>query len=288
MFYRFSFILGVVLFVFATSASAAKTPDNIRSVSSLSSTSITDLGTLNLATGQISTNASRQLFETIWDNTDFTASYFDIATAELIDTGDLPSGTWIDKFSIGFATDAGTAVTLRISFYQTDAFNNPDPLVPLLKADGTPAVYDFSTAVLSGVPGNGPLAYSFDVSLPEDLQFQITGADLDGDNVSDWGYGYQVLDAGDSTTLGPLISGEGLDPVGAQGRWDAFDLFDPPGTYVTTTNFGGSIFAQFHMRLREGTGPIYMVPAMNSFGVILLSLLLAMGGMLVVRRFRKV
>lgn len=279
------FILSMALLAVSFVVSAEKTTNNIVQATSLSSNEVIHLGKLNLATGQLaSKNSSGQkggLFDTAWDNTTFIGSFRGTTTEEIVDTGDLPANMWVDQFQIGFATDASSPVTLRISFYQTDAFNNPDPIVPLLMVNGAPAVYDITTPAL---PGGGLFGYTFDIAIPEDMQFRILGADLDTDGMTDWGYGYFVVDGGNGTAIGPSIAAEGPDAVGAPGRFDAFDVFDPPGTYAATSFFGGVPFAQFHMRLRRGSGPSFTVPTLNSYGLVALGIAFAMGGVFLGRR----
>ena len=252
----------------------------------LSSDNVTHLGTLDYNSGNLRpAGATAMPGDAIWENNVFTGSFRTLDPTpgneeEVIDAGDLPSGTEVGAFEMGIATDSSEPVTVQVTFYQTDAFGTTTE--PLSKRDGTPATYD---VVLDGLPG-GLFGFTVNVRLRGTEAFIIDGDDLDGDGATDWGYGYVVTDPGNSTTIGALISGEG--PAGAPGRFDAFDLYQPPfldpaSSFIGTPFFGGDPFAQFHMALTKAF-PSPAVPTMNSFGLLGMALALMLGAGLFLRR----
>lgn len=121
-------------------------------------------------------------------------------------------------------------------------------------------------ARLPGLPPGFPYQYvgwfvTFDF-FGSGNEFALGDRDLDADGRADFGYCYTVLDYGDSTRSGPVIS-EPNDPLSGPGAVDAFDLYvqdanhpcaDPNAMffYDGTYDFGGAPFAQFHMVLYGG------------------------------------
>ncbi|MCB1609251.1 MAG: DUF11 domain-containing protein [Xanthomonadales bacterium] len=211
------------------------------------------LGTFALSgTGRLTPVQPSAPGDTVWDNS-VTTGFFrgQPVGQEILDEGDLPDGTVIGEFQIGFATDAVGDVTLRYSFYENNNFNTVGNLLPTV--GGGQATYDIP---ITGLPGGGIFAFTINIMLAADDQFIITGPDSDMNPGTDWGWGFVVLNPGNSTSLGPLITAEG-PPPGAPGRADLFDQFTPDvnGTYDGTFFFGGSPFAQFHMVLIEGSNP---------------------------------
>ena len=244
------------------------------------------LGTLDLATGQISAGkADKAAGDVLWDAT--TASGFfrgnTSTTEEVIDEGDLPSGSVAQSFQIGFATDAVGSVGLQYAFYTNNQFNTLGG--PLTLANGDPAVFDLT---VSGLVGGGFFAYTLDVNFPGG-GLLINGPDLDMDGDTDWGWGVVVRDFGNATSLGPLLTTPGPAAVGAPGAVDLFDVFDPPfldpgGAYASTLFFGGFPFAQFYMQLIEGELPVVTVPTLDKVGLMALVLLLAGLGVFYINR----
>jgi hypothetical protein len=95
---------------------------------------------------------------------------------------------------------------------------------------------------------------------PTGYNFTMTGSDLDGDELIDFGYVYWFTDFVSNNPLypddymGPVIAGDPTEPgstcTGCQNVFDKFadpDLDDYLGPYW----FGGSPFAQFYMELFE-------------------------------------
>ena len=108
------------------------------------------LGTLDLETGQISAGkADKAAGDILWDAT--TPSGFfrgnSSTTEEVIDEGDLPAGSVVESFQIGFATDAVGSVSFQYAFYTNNQFNTVGD--PLSLANGDPAVFDIT---VSGLP----------------------------------------------------------------------------------------------------------------------------------------
>jgi hypothetical protein len=241
------------------------------------------LGTLDLATGQIT--ADKAAGDIIWDATVPTGFFRGSAstTEEVIDEGDLPAGTVVQSFQIGFATDAVGTVGLQYAFYTNNQFNTVG--APLNLYNGDPAVFDLS---ISGLVGGGFFAYTLNVNIPGGGMI-INGPDLDLDGDTDWGWGVVVTDFGNATALGPSITGLGPAAVGAPGAADLFDVFNPPvlepgATYAGTFFFGGNPFAQFYMQLIEGELPIIAVPTLDKVGLVALMLLLAGLGVFLINR----
>ena len=83
--------------------------------------------------------------------------------------------------------------------------------------------------------------------------FNINGSDLDGDQLTDFGYTYFFEDFGGAPgPLGPVMAGDpNVVPPTAPGIEDRFDLFNDPNlvSYVGSFYFGGNPFAQFYMEL---------------------------------------
>ena len=208
------------------------------------------LGTYQLSdNGQI-TPLNPDGAATIWDNTASIGSFRSTVGEEAVDVGDLPDGTIVGGFQIGFATDATGSVSFRYSFYDGDGFDSIGGLLPT-NSGGT-AAYDIT---VDGLAGGGIFAYTVDIVLPVEDHFIITGPDVDMVPGTDWSWGYVTTDAGNSTLIGPLITGEG-PPPGAPGRADFFDVYTPDvatGAHSGTFFFGGNPFAQFHMLLTQGS-----------------------------------
>jgi uncharacterized repeat protein (TIGR01451 family) len=218
-------------------------------------TGVTHLGTYELSSsGQLTPTPSNPNVPTaagdvLWDNTGNVGQFRNTIGQEVLDTGDLPDGTIIGEFQVGFATDATGSVSFRYTFYENNGFNTVGNILPT--NSGGQASYDFT---VGGLPGGGIGAFTFNVVLPVDDHFIITGADIDANPGTDWGWGFIATDIGTGTAVGPLISAEGAPP-GAPGRGDFFDLYTPDvatGTHSGAFFFGGAPFAQYHMLLLEG------------------------------------
>lgn len=246
---------------------------------------IIHLGTFDPATGQLdsSTASVKAAGDIIWDNTTASGSFGQfVANEELLDEGDLPDGTLIQSFQVGFATDA-TAADFIYTFYTNDSFNTVG--APLSTRTGNVATYPIS---LTGLPGGGFFAFTVDVDVTGD-EIVIAGPDLDMDTLTDWGFGVHLVSQ-NGTAFGPLLTSPGPDPVGAPGaNLGVFDVFDPPAfdpgaTYIGSFAFTPPLPSQFHMQLIEGAPPAIDVPTSSDYGLLLLVLGLAGAAFLTLRR----
>ena len=243
------------------------------------------LGSLDLSTGEFTSAdeasgiTARAPGDIVWDNSAGIPSFFNFANFSLtgttyVDPGDLPEGTVIGGFQIGFATDAVGDITLRYTFSEGEIFDAAG--APLTTASGGQAIYDID---ISGLPGGGIFGFTLDITGID--PFIISGADLDMDGNSDWIWGIEALDAGNATALGPSLAGEG--PFLAPGRFDAFDVY-VGGVFNSSLFFGGNPFAQYHMQLVEGRLPVINVPTASHYGLLALFLALAGAAFVVIRR----
>ncbi len=225
--------------------------------------------TYHYATGTITeTTNNAQSFgpDVAWDSTAFTGSFYgsDLATAppeEVVDWGDVEDGTVVNGFQIGYAADAPDPVDYQVNFYTGNGFGD---------ASATLARFD-----LTGLPtnGDGTLGgFVIDVDLEGGFEFTITGPDTDGFAGTDFEYGYIPLaGAGTGSTIGTLIS------TGGFGEEDAFDVYEPGaqadgGPYAGSLFFGGTPFAQMHMRLYTNAIPEPTSAALLGLGVLGLAL----------------
>jgi hypothetical protein len=217
-----------------------------------------DLGTYDMATGQW--NGGRFGPTVAWDCTVGTGYFYNSMTAPSVeqDWGDLTAATTVNGFNVGFATNA-TALDLCVWFYEgTTGYG----------VAGNP-VTGF-TIPISGLPGGGYWGITADIDLEGGNEFNLPAGD--------WGYSYAFHNAVGATGYGPLLTTAGPDPVGAPGIEDVWDKYADSGTCEPVTNltllgtywFGGSPFAQYHMRL--------YTPEPSSLA------LLALGGLALLRR----
>lgn len=280
-------IPAVLSLVVVASASAAPVADTAPLATA---GDVIHLGTLDYSTGELRVGEERGVPDILWEATTPTGFFRNqpTATQEVLDEGDLPDEPYVGQFQIGFVTDAVGCVTLRYAFYENDQFDTVG--APLPRLDGGDAVYDVEAC---GLTGGGLFAYTLDVELPDFMQFQIVGPDLDMDGATDWGWGFSVVDPGSTVAgIGPSIASPGPGP--SQGAADIFDVYDPPvldpgATYGGTFFFGGAPFAQFHMQLVRGPGPppppAIEVPTTDRTGLFgLLALLAGIGVFVIARR----
>lgn len=219
----------------------------------------------------------------VYDNTTGTGFFSNRPPGqEIVDSADLPDGTNVGEFQIGFVSDAVGSVTMRYTFYQTNLF---DSITGILQGhNGSDAQF---VITVSGLPGGGLFGFTVNIVLEPEDHFVITGPDVDAFAGTDWGWSYASLDIGTGTALGPLITTPGGGP-GAPGSEDLFDRYDPPladgGTYTNTFNFGGFPVAAFHMQLIEGVAPFFTIPTLSEYGLGLMVLLLMGAAVVMMRR----
>ena len=278
---KMSIFTGLVILVgliLSPPATAEETP-----AQSLAVTEVIHLGTFEYSNGTLTKMHDKGGATVLWDNTGFLPNFFSSGTAEILDTGDLPADTYVGQFQVGFATDAVGLVTIRQTFYENN--NNGTLGAVLPKVGGGVARYDLTF----NVPGGGLFGYNVDIVLSEDDQFRITGPDVDGFPGTDWGYGFTILDPGNTVAgMGPTVSSEVMPP-GAPGREASFDIYDPPGVYVGNFVFTSGLFAQFNMQLVQGPGPptpTIDIPTLSEVGLALLVLMLITAGLMIVWRRR--
>ncbi len=216
-------------------------------------------GKYSMATGEYSLDGGVQRFgpATAWDSTLFTGSFSNrISTQWVVDWGDVANGTFVNGFQMGYATNSTLPVNITVNFYDNgNGFGDPSTLAASYLISGLPG---------TSVPGQIQ-AFAFDIDLMGGFEFTINSADLDGDNLADFEYEYNMTNRGNATSMGPLIS------TGGVGQEDAFDRYDGNsqaggGTLGGTFFFGGNPFAQFHMRL-------YTVPEPASLALLALGAL---------------
>ena len=175
----------------------------------------------------------------------------------VLDWGDIQNDSLVNGFQFGFATDLllPTRITAVICYYADENGYN---------SNGRTGLMGFIVANLP--TGSGAYnAWYITVDIEgSGYEFSISGADLDGDQLADFGYTYwfMYLPAGSAT--GPMISGDANQLPDAPGMEDSFDgYFDPNyciGTYNGNWYFGGDPFAQFLMVLYGGANEPYRCP----------------------------
>lgn len=209
-----------------------------------------------------------------WENLDFenNGTFFfnvddeplQIFGHEVGDWGDVADGSFVQSIAIAYATDMGDpnflgieGLDLVLNFYVEYV------------GFGEPAVH-VVTIVIEDIPGAEQAGQFSLISGTLDLtvtgsEFCITGPDLDGDGLTDFGYGYSFVQAQTSGrgTIGPMLTlpatAGGLG--NATGVEDAFDEFEGPmqQNIIGTFNFGGtppeSPFASFYMALDSNGSP---------------------------------
>lgn len=141
-------------------------------------------------------------------------------TRQVLDWGDVASGTSVSGFDIAYFTDSTTPVTLNVRFYSPD--------------DGNRSSSSLITAfTLPDLPGRG--GHKVTVDLSEAFGFDIAGSDLDGDSLTDFAYSISFVDAGTGTFFGPLFSS------GGPGATAEYDIYDGPkdsgGSYDGTFSY---------------------------------------------------
>lgn len=217
-------------------------------------------GKYSMATGEYSLEGGVQRFgpATAWDSTLFTGFFSNrISSQWVVDWGDVANGTFVNGFQMAYATNSTVPVDITVNFYDNgNGFGDASTLA--------------ASYLISGLPGSasgGIEAFAFDIDLMGGFEFTINSADLDGDNLADFEYEYNMTNRGNATAtgMGPLIS------TGGVGEEDVFDRYDGNsqaggGTLGGTFFFGGNPLAQFHMRL-------YTVPEPASLALLALGAL---------------
>ncbi len=216
------------------------------------------------STGEVTTDGATQRYgpATAWDSTTSTGFFSNrISSQWVVDWGDVANNTLVNGFQLGYATNSNVPVNITVSFYAPgDGHGDASTLLASYLIPGLPG-----TTTPGTITG-----WTVDVDLEGGFEFLLSGADLDGDGLTDFEYEYNMTNRGDATSMGPLIS------TGGVGQEDAFDRYDNNsqaggGTYAGTFWFGGNPYAQFHMRL-------YTVPEPASLA------LLAIGALSYLRR----
>jgi hypothetical protein len=183
-----------------------------------------------------------------------------------LDWGDIPRGVAIGGFDFGYYSDSGCRPPhseILLAFYQNeDGWNSERRQI-------------LACYTLSNLPGGGiagVTAHVIHVDLPTPIV--IDGEDLDGDQLSDFGYVYWHRYSIPYVRLGPLVA-DVADPNTAPpptcpGVVDAFDKFaDPDFTLDPNMNlnlpggpawlgsywFGGEPFAQYYLEMYTAECP---------------------------------
>lgn len=214
--------------------------------------SVKYMGELNLASGTWSDHRPTSFGPDVaWDNGLFDTGFFSGATdRERLDWGDVATGTVVNGFQLAYATDSTVPIDIIVAFYDSEnGVNTP----------GAEVLFVMEFLDLEGSASGLFEAFAYDIDLEGGGEFTIDGADLDGDGLSDFGYGYHTTSGGLGTATGPLLSSpEGLGSgVGAPGIEDFYDRYAPLGkhagsAYVSTVDVspaGGNPFTQYHMIL---------------------------------------
>ena len=209
-----------------------------------------------------------------WENTDYIGNgtiFFNLddgANAvfgrEAGDWGDVADGSFVQSIAIGYATDlldpnfvGIVGLDLVVNFYvEYEGF-------------GGPAVH-VATIIVEDLPGAATAGQASLVTGTIDLtvtgsEFCIAGPDLDGDELTDFGYRYSFVQAqvGAKGTIGPLTAyPASLGGLGnATGVENGFDEFEAPPqqNIIGTYNFGGTPptepIASFYMALDNDNSP---------------------------------
>lgn len=226
----------------------------------------------NLATGEMSATPSARIGSPIWATNVSTGYFFVIRdhsaaypddTYLNLDWGDIADGTevggfwfaYIGKGTSAAGPDTGTQVILF--FGEENGFNSymRTGLAGYL-VTGLP---DLGPAA----PGGGYYGWLITVDLEPNLTFTITGSDLDGDTLTDWGWA-QWVPYNDWVLpfMGPLIQAPSTTPgmVGT-GSENVFDIYIAVSatdhntfTYDGSYWFGGTPWAAFSMILYDTNG----------------------------------
>lgn len=168
---------------------------------------------------------------------------------EIHDWADIGNaGASINGFDFAYCSSAWTPdvnngnISIYYAFYASDKGGNNPEITPVIAFDVT------------GLPGNDdpnlPAGFgacwiiTLDLSLDPNLgSISLLGSDLDGDTLSDFGYGISVHFAppqmnGSASATGPLIT-VATDPPGAPGvDLNLYDRFNWPGKWAGSTLVG--------------------------------------------------
>ena len=197
-------------------------------VESVPVTSVTYVGTYDLASGEL-LPAPPPTGTIVYDNTTGNGSFFPAGTDQLVmDWGTLSAGgrNAISTVQLGYATTSTAPIDLGFALH-AGATGFGDPGAP---------VTQFDVAGLPGSVTGGAEAFIVDVALP----FKV--------DLPDGPIGYSYTPRDDVT--GPLTIG----PPNEAGVEDAFDQYSADlSTYVGTFFFGGTPVASFHCALTGET-----------------------------------
>lgn len=256
---------------------------------------VVHLGTYHVASDSWSAPASKGAGPVpIWATSEPSGLFFPVSntTRERINSGDLPEGTLISRFTIGFTTDSSMPVGASLAFYNTDLFDTQTGL--LQRADGSDAVYALTFPDVDGTPGE-QIPYNVTIDLTGGAEVVITGPDVDGDGKTDWGWGSVYDNLGNATIgcsgfpcLGPRLAGVSTPPgaTGSQNRWDAFDPAAwTGGVYQETLEFPTEFPPGTNFIILEGQIPTVVdIPTLSQVGLLVLILGLGGFGMVALRR----
>jgi hypothetical protein len=195
----------------------------------------------DLIDGQIMPDGVQTRFgDMVWGTTRRSGTY--VPAIFVLDWGDISDGQIIGGFSFAYATDLvlPERLTTVLWFYaEENGCDTPDP-VPLAGF----WVSDLPT----GDPDGTFNSWTITIDLEPDLLFfTITGSDLDGDDLTDFGYSYWFTDHTPGAVIGPLIADADPndDPFPAPGIEDGWWI----GPNCVMSPYGGDPFAQTYLLL---------------------------------------
>ncbi len=181
--------------------------------------------------------------------------------ASVLNWGDVPDGSSFSSLSFDYYLDGTAPVDVNLNFFNDENGSNSTTRAPI---DPNYA----GGLLLTGLPGSpgGPCCSGWIITVDltgSGYNSVLTGQDLDGDGLHDFGYAYHYPNPGNATLIGPSVSGDPNAGDNCPGNENAFDWFDPldpldpnaPATnYLGTYWFGGYPFASFYLNLC-GTPP---------------------------------
>jgi hypothetical protein len=225
--------------------------------------------TYDMATGEQAplVDQTRVLGPSIWAATS-SSGYFwggqKIAPPKEIylENGDIAEGAAFGGFGFSYATNSDPGAETIIMFYHSENLRNTQPKIPNFLA-----AFAFSGLAGTVTPADRTLYWGWTYAVELVTPVVISGADLDNDLLTDFGY-TQWFSLDSVTTnppnaiIGPRICGDPNVDLTATGIEDVFELYNDPNYipapgyvdpnlthYVGAYWFGGVVFAQFYMEL---------------------------------------